>query len=191
MENEKHFINDKPFESKMIILLLIQKMGLPMPLSRIQTFIFSTSFMDYFALSEYMSDLIETGHLEITDEKCVNEHTYKLTEQGEEAIEYFKGHISDYAKMKIAEYVKESKPQLRDRLSVYSSYKALDVDSFDAVCGAKEGNKTVFEVKINVSSKKYAQQICDRWKDSCSELYMSFMNRMMGDNGNSTDNVLL
>lgn len=179
MEQEKHFIDDVPFESKMIILYLIDKMGLPMPLSGIQMFILSTNFMDFFSLSQYMAELVETGHLKIIDEKYKNERTYEITKLGEESVEFFKGHISDYAKIRVSKFVKENKPKLRDGLALYSSFKAHDIDSYEVVCGAKEKNEIIFEVKINVSSAEYAKKICSNWEKKHTQCYLNIINELL------------
>lgn len=55
-------------ENKLIILYLIEKIEIPLSNSEIWQFALEKNLMDYFSVQQYLSELVESGLLEMTTE---------------------------------------------------------------------------------------------------------------------------
>ena len=71
-------------ESKLIILYLIEKIEIPLSNSEICQFALEKNLMDYFSVQQYLSEMVESGLLEVTTEN--NSTRYTITADGEETI---------------------------------------------------------------------------------------------------------
>lgn len=74
-------------ENKLIILYLIEKIEIPLSNSEICQFALEKNLMDYFSVQQYLSELVESGLLEMTTEN--NSTRYTITSDGEDTLNYF------------------------------------------------------------------------------------------------------
>ena len=74
-------------ESKLIILYLIEKIEIPLSNSEICQFALEKNLMDYFSVQQYLSEMVESGLLEVTTEN--NSTRYTINADGEETLNYF------------------------------------------------------------------------------------------------------
>ena len=93
-------------ENKLIILYLIEKIEIPLSNSEICQFALEKNLMDYFSVQQYLSELVESGLLEMATEN--NSTRYTITSDGEDTLNYFIKHISNYAKSVINNFAKEN-----------------------------------------------------------------------------------
>ena len=103
-------------ESKLIILYLIEKIEIPLSNSEICQFALEKNLMDYFSVQQYLSEMVESGLLEVTTEN--NSTRYTITADGEETLNYFIKHISNYAKTVINNYAMENSKRIRAEYAV-------------------------------------------------------------------------
>lgn len=80
-------------ENKLIILYLIEKIEIPLSNSEICQFALEKNLMDYFSVQQYLSELVESGLLEMATEN--NSTRYTITSDGEDTLNYFIKHISN------------------------------------------------------------------------------------------------
>ena len=64
-------------ENKLIILYLIEKIEIPLSNSEICQFALEKNLMDYFSVQQYLSELVESGLLEMATEN--NSTRYTIT----------------------------------------------------------------------------------------------------------------
>ncbi|MFQ7260934.1 MAG: DUF4364 family protein [Christensenellales bacterium] len=65
-------------ENKLIILYLIEKIEIPLSNSEICQFALEKNLMDYFSVQQYLSELVESGLLEMTTENNSTRYTEYL-----------------------------------------------------------------------------------------------------------------
>ena len=73
-------------ENKLIILYLIEKIEIPLSNSEICQFALEKNLMDYFSVQQYLSELVDSGLLEMTTEN--NSTRYTTTPPGKETPNY-------------------------------------------------------------------------------------------------------
>ena len=138
-------------ENKLIILYLIEKIEIPLSNSEICQFALEKNLMDYFSVQQYLSELVESGLLEMTTEN--NSTRYTITSDGEDTLNYFIKHISNYAKSVINNYAKENSKRLRAEYAVTANYFQEMNNEYTVKCGVydSDGTTSLMEISINVA----------------------------------------
>ena len=164
-------------EHKLIILHLLQKMGIALSNSEICQFLLEKNYMDYFSVQEYLAELVQAGWLEKTREQ--NNTRYTLTDDGEDVINYFIGHISDEVKNEINVYVHENSKRIRAEYAVTANYFPELNGEFLVKCGlCDDTGVTLMEINISVVSKAQAQLICRNWRKHVNQYYRDFLSAL-------------
>ncbi len=161
-------------EHKLIILHLVQKMGIPLANSEICQFLLEKNYMDYFAVQEYLAELVEAGWLDMTKEQ--NNTRYSLTGEGEEVLMLFMNRISEKAKKEIYIYAQENQSRIRAEYAVTANYFPEVNNDYLVKCGLCDQNgSTLMEVSVMVANKEQAQLISQNWKKHIASLYGKIM----------------
>ena len=162
-------------ESKLIILYLIEKIEIPLSNSEICQFALEKNLMDYFSVQQYLSEMVESGLLEVTTEN--NSTRYTITADGEETLKYFIKHISNYAKTVINNYAMENSKRIRAEYAVTANYFQEMNNEYTVKCGVydSDGTTSLMELSVNVATKDQARIICRNWKNNVADLYGKIM----------------
>ena len=162
-------------ESKLIILYLIEKIEIPLSNSEICQFALEKNLMDYFSVQQYLSEMVESGLLEVTTEN--NSTRYTITADGEETLNYFIKHISNYAKTVINNYAMENSKRIRAEYAVTANYFQEMNNEYTVKCGVydSDGTTALMELSVNVATKDQARIICRNWKNNVADLYGKIM----------------
>ena len=174
-------------ENKLIILYLIEKIEIPLSNSEICQFALEKNLMDYFSVQQYLSELVESGLLEMATEN--NTTRYTITSDGEDTLNYFIKHISNYAKSVINNYAKENSKRLRAEYAVTANYFQEMNNEYTVKCGVydSDGATSLMEISINVATKDQARTICRNWKNNVADLYGEIMLTLATDPDNKSD----
>ena len=158
-------------ENKLIILYLIEKIEIPLSNSEICQFALEKNLMDYFSVQQYLSELVDSGLLEMSSEN--NSTRYTITPDGEDTLNYFIKHISNYAKTVINTYASENSKRIRAEYAITANYFQEMNNEYTVKCGVYDGDGTtsLMEISVNVATKDQARTICRNWKNHVAELY--------------------
>lgn len=131
--------------------------------------------MDYFSVQQYLSEMVESGLLEVTTEN--NSTRYTITADGEETLNYFIKHISNYAKTVINNYAMENSKRIRAEYAVTANYFQEMNNEYTVKCGVydSDGTTSLMELSVNVATKDQARIICRNWKNNVADLYGKIM----------------
>ncbi len=176
-------------ENKLIILYLIEKIEVPLSNSEICQFAIEKNLMDYFSVQQYLSELVESGLLEMTSEN--NSTRYTITTDGEDTLNYFIKHISNYAKTVINTYAQENSKRIRAEYAITANYFQEMNNEYTVKCGVydSDGTTSLMEISVNVATKDQARIICRNWKNNVVDLYGSIMRTLATEpKGNNNDN---
>jgi predicted transcriptional regulator len=162
-------------ENKLIILYLIEKIEIPLSNSEICQFALEKNLMDYFSVQQYLSELVESNLLEMTAEN--NSTRYTITNDGEDILNYFTKHISNYAKTVINTYAKENSKRIRAEYSITANYFQEMNNEYTVKCGVydSDGMTSLMEISINVATKDQARLVCRNWKNNVTDIYGQIM----------------
>lgn len=78
---------------KLIILYMLQKVDFPLSNAQISGFILDKGYTNYFHLQQAISELIESGL--VRSETVRNASYLKITESGNQTLEYFGTEVSE------------------------------------------------------------------------------------------------
>ncbi len=170
--------SSKLAESKLIIMYMLHKINLPMSLSYIQEFALASEYMDYFSLSNYLSELTESEYIIKNVEH--NKTTYTISKKGYKTLSLFENLIPIATKEKINEYVAVNKNQIKKDLDIVANFTEKD-NEYIVKCAVYENKSTLMELNLKVASKKYANTICDNWKKDASKYYLSFIKNLLNN----------
>lgn len=167
-------------EHKLIILYMLQKMGIALSNSEICQFLLEKNYMTYFAVQQYLAELVDAKWLEKTRER--NSTLYTLTDEGEETVNFFLNHISEHAKNEINTYVQENQKRIRAEYAVTANYFPEINDDFLVKCGLNDDDGNVLmEISVSVVSKAQALAICRNWRKNVSHIYGAVLTDMLKD----------
>ncbi len=177
-------------ENKLIILYLIEKIEIPLSNSEICQFALEKNLMDYFSVQQYLSELVESELLEMTTENnCIR---YTITPNGEDTLNFFIKHISNYAKSVINTYAKENSKRIRAEYAVTANYFQEMNNEYTVKCGVydSDGTTSLMEISVNVATKDQARTICRNWKNDVATLYSDIMLRLATELKDNRDGAL-
>lgn len=165
---------------KLIILYILEKVDFPLTNAQVSNFILEKEYTNYFSIQQAVSELIASEL--ITCETIRNSSYYRLTNAGEETLEFFSNEISDAIKHDIMEYLKENKYELREEVSTIADYHEEKKDEFITKCLVKERGSVIVEVSLNVPTEEEARTICNNWRKNSQEVYAFLMKTLMNSN---------
>lgn len=162
---------------KLIILYMLHKVDFPLTNAQISEFILERGYTTYFTLQSVISELIESDM--IRQETILNSSYYSLTESGEEALHYFQSRISKPIRDEIDQYIRDSKMQLRDEVSVLADYYKNTADEYSVHCVVKEKYSNPIDLTITVPDEAQAKAVCHNWKQRCQQIYEYIMKELL------------
>ncbi|MBK5252393.1 MAG: DUF4364 family protein [Peptostreptococcaceae bacterium] len=156
-------------ENKLVLLHLFMKMDYPLTNAEITDFVVSLDLMDYFTLQQYLVELADGGMLEYS--KSESDFIYLITTKGIESLDYFKNRLPDGLILLINEGVSNYRKQHAMRTRVGCSHSKLSDSEYVVDLSIMENELTLINLKLSVVSNKQAKEICERWKNTSSDVY--------------------
>ena len=105
---------------KLIILYMLQKVDFPLSNAQISGFILDKGYTNYFHLQQAISELIESGL--VRSETVRNASYLKITDSGNQTLEYFGEEVSDEIKKDIEKFFLENSMELKEERSAMADY---------------------------------------------------------------------
>ena len=162
---------------KLIILYMINKVNFPLTNAQIVDFFLEKEYTDYFRVQEVLSELDSTGF--VFCEEIRNSTYYHITNDGEQALEYFSSKIPNRIVDDIDMYLLSNKYELRNEVGTLSDYFRTSAGEYIVHCQVKEGKSTLIELNLSVPTKEEASCMCSKWKDASQTIYAEVMKRLM------------
>lgn len=162
---------------KLIILFILDKVDFPLTNAQMTGFILDKEYTNFFNIQQAISELTEAEL--VTAEPIRNSTLYTITDTGRETLTFFGNDISDAIKTDIISYLKESKYDLRQEVSVLANYYPAKQNEYIAHCIVKERDSNILELNLNVPSEELAISICNNWRKNSQEVYSFLMKTLM------------
>lgn len=86
-------------QNKLLLLYIIQESPYEFNRTQLTEFILEKNYMNFFVIQQYLSELVESGLLEIVESG--NEKYYKIPEKGQIALNYFINKIPESIKKEL------------------------------------------------------------------------------------------
>ncbi|MBR1737077.1 MAG: DUF4364 family protein [Firmicutes bacterium] len=170
-------------QNKLIILYLLESIQLPFSVARLQEFAIDTVHMDYFQISRYIEDLISSNYIDKLQEN--NLAYYAITSEGSKALGLLKDLIPSSVRDNIDEYVGTNRKKVESELDVTADFYPSSNNDYVVRCKMAEGNHIIMEINLSVSNKKFANNICNNWKQNVSSIYNKVLSVLCEENSHS------
>ena len=151
-------------ENKLLLLYIIKSIKYPISHSQLTDIVLEKSFINYFMLQQYISELKESEFIKY-EEKDNKEFVF-LTKKGDTVLSLFKD-------------LSEKAEQIKKELNIFSDYVPDNKDSFIVTLKALEGDCLLLDLSVNVPSKAQAQELCSKWKNNSSEIYNKIIDALI------------
>ena len=164
----------KNAENKLLLLYLINRMEFPMSRAQITDFVQEADFMDYYTLQQTLAIMVESGHLDATEENALDNSTtrYVVTDEGQTTLEYFERHIPWSKRQAIDRYITDNRGKIKKDYEYTATYfPNVENDEFRVKCGVYEDKRALLELFVSVDTRQQAKLIQSNWRANASVLY--------------------
>lgn len=139
-------------ENKLLLLYIIKSIKYPISNTQLTDIVLENSFINYFMLQQYVSELISSEFLEYKTQDDDKE-IIVLTEKGDKVLFFFKDRISPNKLKLIDEYVRKHVEKIKKELSISADYTVGEDSSFIVNLKAIENNTILIDLNVSVPSK--------------------------------------
>ncbi|MCU6763672.1 Uncharacterised protein [uncultured Roseburia sp.] len=162
---------------RLIILFMLNKVDFPLTNTQITNFILENDYTDYFTVQQTFSDLADSGL--ITAESTHNNTRYHITAEGQQVLKFFSGKISEAIKDDIITYLRNNKWNLKNETSIFADYYRTTDSAYAVRCQMKDGEKSLIDLTLTVSSKEQASAVCKNWQEQNDRIYSLLMDELI------------
>lgn len=166
-------------ENKLLLLYIIKSIKYPISNTQLTDIVLENSFINYFMLQQYVSELITSDFLKYEEKD--SKEIIVLTAKGDRVLSFFKDRISPNKLKLIDDYINKKVEIIKKELSITSDYTLDDDNSFLVNLKATENKSTIIDLTISVPTKDEAKAICNRWKENSSDIYNKIIISLIND----------
>jgi DNA-binding PadR family transcriptional regulator len=154
---------------KLIVLYMLDRVNFPLTKAQVMDFILDKEYTTFITLQQAISDLIDVDMIRA---KSLRNRTHlEITDEGRATLEYFGNRIGQSIRDDIDKYFKENKFELKNELSVVSTYYKSTSGEYDVNMIIKEKNVTLLNLTMSVPTEDMAVSMCDKWENINQEVY--------------------
>ena len=166
--------DEKLADSKLLILYILKKIGMPVNYKELLELVISISDMNYFDFQQFLQDLLEDKFIlkyEQNDSEII-----ELTNEGKNALELTIDMLPGILRLKVDSSFKEKFNKIKDEFSVYAEYTPITENEFSVKCKIIENNVTIFNLETIAGSREQAKNIVDNWNNNADNIYPQILN---------------
>lgn len=161
---------------KLVILYMLKRVDYPLTNAQISSFFLEKGYTDYFRVQQCINSLKDIE--QISEEKTGNTTFYHITANGLETLEYFGNRIPGPMIDDADTFLMNNQYELRSEVGTLSDcYHTLTGD-YIVHCQVKEGDSTLIELKLAVSTKDEAEAMCSKWKENSQDIYQTILSKL-------------
>ncbi|WP_027632110.1 DUF4364 family protein [Clostridium hydrogeniformans] len=156
-------------ENKLLLLYIIKNIKIPISNSQLTDIILENSFINYFLLQQYISELVDSKFLRYEERN--EKKLIFLTEKGDKVLSFFKDRISPNKILSIEKYISSKLEEIKKELTITADYTIDKDNSYIVKLKAMENESLLMDIKVNVATNKQAIALCNNWRDNSSDIY--------------------
>jgi len=155
--------------NKLVVLYLLAKVKMPLSLSQITQIILERAYTDYFSLQQYLAEMVDAGF--VVQERESHISWFSITDKGHQTLGFFESRISTGTREELDSFIENNWRTLRNELEVTAEYSTQKDTEYIVHCQVNENDSVLIELKVNVASKKQANELCKNWRTNATTLY--------------------
>ena len=130
-----------------------------------------------FILDKAVCELIDS---DLVSSKSVRNSSHlSITEDGRSTLSYFGNRIATSIKDDVDVYFKDKKLDLRNEVSIQSTFYKTTGNDYAAHLVAKEKKSNLVDITITVPTEDSASHICENWQKKNQEIYAFLIEQLM------------
>ena len=161
-------------ENKLLLLYIIKNIKIPISNIQLTDIVLENSFINYFLLQQYISELIDSNFLRYEERN--EKKLIFLTERGDKVLSFFKDRISPSKISSIEKYISSKLDEIKKELTITADYTIDKDNSYIVKLKAMENETLLMDIKVNVATNNQAISLCNNWKDNSSDIYNKIIN---------------
>lgn len=166
-------LQETGFLYRLTILYILHRVNCPISNNSLSKFLLQDDFTDYFNLQQLVGELIDDGY--VAKDQYHGKTLYSITESGEAAIKLLSRELSPAMKADVDKYLAENNMELRDDISVRSTYYRAGAGHYIANMFIEEAGEKLLEVNVAAPTEAEAEKMCTKWMKAGSRLYPMIM----------------
>ncbi|HKM22209.1 MAG TPA: DUF4364 family protein [Lachnospiraceae bacterium] len=170
-------MTDPLTQYKLIVLYMLDRVDFSLTKAQIFDFVLEKEYTNYFTLQKVVFELIESDL--ISSKSVRNSSHLSITEEGRNTLSYFSNRISDSIKADVNDYFKDKELELRNEISVQSTFYKTTGNDYAAHLVAKEKKEDLVDITITVPTEESAVQVCENWQKKSQEIYSYLMDHLL------------
>lgn len=161
-------------QNKLLILYILKTSPNNLTNNQLTEFILDRGYMNYFALQQYLGEMVEGELIEFIDE--ADDKSYLILEKGEMSLDLFKNKIPEKI---IQELTNEFKLQVITNVKetqVIGEYYPKENNQYSVNLKLVENDETLFSLYFDVASESQGEKFCKLWKEDTESIYKNILN---------------
>ena len=171
------FIREK-LEIKFLILYIAARVIEPLSLSQMQELTMCDGGIDYFDFSSCLNDLVQTGHLRLTEEQ-----TYCITPKGVKNSEICQSSLPYSVRLSTEKNVAAYNKELLRRAQIRSRVDPRENGTFTVELSLSDDVDNVMRLQLMVASREMAQDLADRFEKTPEQIYSALLETLYRQDG--------
>ncbi len=161
----------EPLEIKLLILYIIKTANKPLTAVEITDIVLADSVLDFFETHQYLSELVDNEQVVLNED-----HTYSLSHDAEDAVDYFNNKIPFSIKEKIYHEITKLNHKLESDSLIAAQCYSIDGIEYEVSLSVNENQTTnLMKLSFRVVGRETAENICKRWKEDNAKIYGSII----------------
>ena len=170
-------MTDPLTQYKLIVLYMLDSVDFSLTKAQIFDFILDKGYTNYFTLQQAVCELIDS---DLVSSKSVRNSSHlSITEDGRSTLSYFGNRIATSIKDDVDVYFKDKKLDLRNEVSIQSTFYKTTGNDYAAHLVAKEKKSNLVDITITVPTEDSASHICENWQKKNQEIYAFLIEQLM------------
>lgn len=162
---------------KLLILEMLSEVDFPLTNSQITECLITCQYATYFEIQQTFAELLASA---LVEEETVHHATqYRITEEGEQTLLYYKHQIPGRFLDTIHQYLTEHKFELRSKVSVLTGYTPTQNGEFAVHCQIMEKNAALFQMTLTAPTDELAEKMCFNFERKQAKLYAHIMDELI------------
>lgn len=168
--------NDPLTLYKLIVLYMLDRVDFPLTNAQVCDYILERQYTNYFTLQQAISELTDA---DMVKPRSIRNRTHlEITNEGKDTLDFFKNRISTPIREDIDNFFKENSFNLKNNVSVISTYYKSTSGEYEANLIVKEKKIELVNLKLSVPTEEMAASICDKWETANQEIYKFLVEKL-------------
>lgn len=164
------FIHDK-LDIKILILYVLRRLPAPIDPERLADLVLIDGGIGYFDYKECLSELIDTAHVDETDEGCI------ITAKGSRNCEIVENDLPYSVRTKAEKVTNPVAEEMRRSSMILANHEVTD-NGVTVYLAVSDGIGNIFDLKILAASEEQAQRIERNFKKNAEAYYNRFIEEL-------------